>query len=590
MEKQIESKDIRNFIRRRKKSVFITFFLFLLLGLTIAIVLPPIYQSQTTILIEEQQIPEQYVQSANPGYVEERIEMISQQVLARDKLIQIINQYNLYPELRDKHTMTEIVNKMRRDIFLENIQAPLINRRTSKSIISTVAFTLSYEGKNPESVQKVTNRLASLYIEADSRKRTEAATNTENFLNEELSKLKRQMHVQETKISKFKKSNLNQLPEYTGSNLQAISRLEEQRQRIEMQLRSAEEKNIMLQGKLATVDPLSPIIIDGEKVASNPKTRLKALYLELISLQSIYSVKHPDIKKIKREINELENEIGKSDAYVAKVKRLMYTKNQLALKNAELGSNHPDVVILTKEEQILSQEVDKIAAQQETVNISKEKPDNPLYINLQAQIATTEADIKSFKQALQKNDSEITKYYKRIENAPRVEKEYNELLREFETIRVKYREISDKVMAAKSSKELDKTDAGEKFIIKTKAYFPEKPFKPNRLGISILAFIVALGASIGFASIRESVDHSLNTTDQIKGVTSIPVLSVISYIVTKEDKRAKRLKILFWSLGIIMAFVLSLIIIDQFIMNINDLTLKLNKIWTIVLERLRMIA
>jgi uncharacterized protein involved in exopolysaccharide biosynthesis len=590
MEKQLELKDIKNFIRRRKKSLFITFFLFLLLGLSIAIILPPIYQSQTTIIIEEQQISEEYVQSANPGYIEERIEMINQQVLARDKLIEIINQYDLYAELRDKLTMTEIVNKMRGDIFLENIQAPLINRRTSRSIISTVAFTLSYEGKNPESVKKVTDRLASLYIEADTRKRTEAATSAENFLNAELSKLKKQMHVQETKISKFKKSNLNQLPEYTGSNLHTISRLEEQKQRIEMQLRSAEEKNIMLKGKIATVDPLTPIIIDGEKVASNPKERLKSLYLELISLQSIYSDKHPDIKQIKREISELEGEIGKSDTYVAKVKRLMYTKSQLAIKNAELGSNHPDVKKLTKEEKILSQEVDKLAAEQETQNITREKPDNPLYITMQAQIASNEADINSFEQALQKIDSEIAKYYKRVENAPRVEKEYNELSREFETIRVKYREVSDKLMAAKSTKELEDTDRGEKFIIKSKAYLPEKPSKPNRLGISILAFIIALGASIGFASIRESIDHSLKTADQIKAITALPVLSAISLIVTKEEKRTKRYKRIFWSLGILMAFGLSLIILDQFIITLDDLALKLNQIWTLVLERIGMIA
>ncbi|MHA2031798.1 MAG: Wzz/FepE/Etk N-terminal domain-containing protein, partial [Candidatus Kariarchaeaceae archaeon] len=137
MEKEIESKDIKNFIRRRKKCLFITFFLFFALGLSIAIILPPIYQSKTTILIEEQQIPEEYVQSANPGYVEERIEMINQQVLARGKLLEIIDQYDLYADLRNQLTMTEIVNKMRGDIYLENIQAPLINRRTSRSIIST---------------------------------------------------------------------------------------------------------------------------------------------------------------------------------------------------------------------------------------------------------------------------------------------------------------------------------------------------------------------------------------------------------------------------------------------------------------------
>ncbi len=590
MENEIESKDIKNFIRRRKKCLLITFFLFLLLGLSIAIILPPIYQSQTTILIEEQQISDEYVQSAYTGYAEERIEMINQQVLARDKLMEIIDQYDLYADLRDRLTKNEIIKKMRGDIYLENIQAPLINRRTSRSIITTVAFTLSYEGKDPESVQKVTNRLASLYIEADTLKRSEAVVNTTNFLKEELSRLKKQIQIQETKISKFKRSNLGQLPEYTGSNLNTISRLEEQRQRIEMQLRSVEEKNIMLKGKIATVDPLTPIIIDGKRVAANPKERLKFLYLELISLQSVYSKKHPDIKKVKREISELESKIGKSDTYVAKVKKLMYVKNQLAVKKGELGSNHPDVIKLTKEEKVLSQEVNKLATGHETANISKEKPDNPLYINLESQIASTEADIKSFKLAIQKLNSESVKYYKRIENGPRVEKKYNELLRDFEVIRVKYREISDKLMTAKSTKELEETDRGEKFIIKSKAYLPEKPTKPNRLGISILACIVALGASIGFSSIREGLDHSLKTADQIKNLTAVPVLSVISFIVTDEEKRSARFKKLFWSFGILMVIGLSLVIVDQFIMKLDNLALKLNQIWTIVFERIGLAA
>ena len=39
----------------------------------------------------------------------------------------------------------------------------------------------------------------------------------------------------------------------------------------------------------------------------------------------------------------------------------------------------------------------------------------------------------------------------------------------------KYREVSDQLMAAKSAKELEDTDRAEKFIIKSKAYLPEKP-------------------------------------------------------------------------------------------------------------------
>jgi uncharacterized protein involved in exopolysaccharide biosynthesis len=306
--------------------------------------------------------------------------------------------------------------------------------------------------------------------------------------------------------------------------------------------------------------------------------------------QSIYSNKHPDIKKLKREISELESQIGKSDTYVAKVKKLMYIKNQLTVLKGELGSNHPDVIKLTKEEKVLSEDVDKLLEEKESSDVSKEKPDNPLYINLETQIASTDAEIKSFKLTLEKLDSEIAKYHKRIENTPQVEKEYNELLRENDTIRIKYKEISDKLMSAKSTKILEETERGERFTIKSKAYLPEKPTKPNRMGIIILTFIVAFGASIGFASIREGMDHSLKTVDQIKNLTAVPVLSIISFIVTSEEKRSGRYKKLLWSFAILIVIGLSLVIVDQFIMKLDHLALKLDKIWTIVLERIKMIA
>jgi uncharacterized protein involved in exopolysaccharide biosynthesis len=165
MEKKYELKDIKDFLRRRKTSFFITFFIIFIIGIAVAVILPPIYMSQTTILVEEQQIPENYVNSGTPSYVEERIETITQQVLSRNKLLEIINNFNLYPDLRNRYATTEIINKMREDISLENIKAPLINKRTSRSIVTTIAFTLSYEGKNPNSVQRVTEKLASLYVE-----------------------------------------------------------------------------------------------------------------------------------------------------------------------------------------------------------------------------------------------------------------------------------------------------------------------------------------------------------------------------------------------------------------------------------------
>jgi uncharacterized protein involved in exopolysaccharide biosynthesis len=590
METKHEFKDIKDFFKRRKMCFFITFLSIFIIGAAVAIILPPIYMSQTTILVEEQQIPQDYVSSGTPSHVEERIETITQQVLNRNKLLEIIKDFNLYPDLRERYAKTEIINKMLEDISLENIKAPLINKRTSRSIITTIAFTLSYEGKDPNSVQKVTEKLASLYVEEDLRKREKLTAVTEIFLNKELEDLKKQIHLQEKKISEFKTKHLGELPEYAVANLQAVSRLDSEKERAKTRLRTLRDKNIILKGQLATVDPLSPIIVNGDKVATHPKERLKRLYLELLSLQSTLSDKHPDVKKLKREISELESEVGKSDASSAKVKRLMELRNELTVSKRILGPKHPDVIRLTNEEKLLSQEVKKLLTQNTIQKISIENPDNPVYINLEAQIGATEAEIESININLANIDSEAAKYRRRIENTPLVEKEYNELARDYDMLKLKYKEISAKVMEAGIAKEMEETDRGERFTIKSPAYLPEKPYKPSRVGISLFALVVAFGLGLGIATIRESMDRSLRTVDQIKGLTGLPVLSVVSLIETKDEKRRRWRKRLTWILVVICIIGMSFILIDNFVVDLGFIFEKLNQAWAIFVERLKEFA
>jgi uncharacterized protein involved in exopolysaccharide biosynthesis len=338
------------------------------------------------------------------------------------------------------------------------------------------------------------------------------------------------------------------------------------------------------------VDPLSPIIIDGEKVATNPKERLKRLYLELLGLQSTLSDKHPDVKRLRREISELESKVGKSDASSAKVKRLMDLRNELAVSKKTLGPKHPDVIKLTNEEKLLSEEVEKSLAQNTVQKVSIENPDNPVYINLRTQIEATHAEIESININLEKIDAEATKYQRRIANAPIVEKEYHELTRDYDTMKLKYKEISAKVMEASIAKEMEETDRGERFTIKSPAYLPEKPYKPSRIGISLFALVVAFGLGLGFATFRESMDRSLRSVDQIKSLTDLPVLSVVSLIETKGEKWRRWRKRLTWVLVVIIFVGMSFVLIDNFVADLGFIFDKLNQAWALLVERLKEFA
>ena len=70
----IEIHEIKGIIKRRKNVFIISFLIIFMIGVIIALILPPIYTSEAMIRVEDQQIPENLVQSTITDYAEERIE------------------------------------------------------------------------------------------------------------------------------------------------------------------------------------------------------------------------------------------------------------------------------------------------------------------------------------------------------------------------------------------------------------------------------------------------------------------------------------------------------------------------------------
>ncbi|RLC32013.1 MAG: lipopolysaccharide biosynthesis protein [Deltaproteobacteria bacterium] len=576
-EQQTQIKDLKGIVRRGKKAFLITVLSIFVLGVIIAFVLPPIYRSQSTILIETQQIPQEYVQSSVTGYVEQRLQMITQRVMSRSRLMEIIDRFNLYPDMRDRYTTEEIIDEMRDDIDLETISADVIDTRTGRPTSATIAFSLSYEGKDPSTVQKVANTLASIYMEQNLKTREEQASETTAFLQQERDALKKQIDDIQNRISRFKEEHAGALPENTAINLQSVARLESQLDQVEAQIRSLQERKIYLTGQIATVEPLNPIVTEDGKMVEHPKERLKALRLELITLQSTLSDKHPDIKRLKKEIAKLEARTGETDDAIAKVRRLSDLKGQLAAMKGRLGPRHPDVIRLSKEVDLLSKEVEKLHADKTSLEVSEESPDNPAYINLKTQIATTESDIRSYTRQAKQIKEKIDSYLAAIEKTPAVEKDYNDMISDLESAKLKYNEVMNKLMEARIAQGMEESQRGERFTIIDPAQFPEKPYKPNRIAIILIGFVLALGAGTGIVAVHESMDSSVKTADELADITGLPVFSTISLIETDEEKAAKRKKTWLWIAVSAGVLVLALVIIHLFVMPLDIAWIKIER-------------
>jgi uncharacterized protein involved in exopolysaccharide biosynthesis len=561
--------DYMEFLKRRKKHLLIPFVCIILLGAAVALLLPPIYKSTATILIEGQQIPTDFVRTTVTSFAEERIQIITQRIMSRMRLLEIINQFNLYSDLRDKRTTEEIVDIMRDDIELETISADVIDTRTGRPTQATIAFSLSYQWKKPDIVQQVANVLASLYLQENLKTRENQARSTAGFLEEELKSLQARLEDLEKKIAGFKERHLADLPELMQLNLQTLSRIERDIQQADQDIKMLEDRKIYLQGQLETVRPHSPWITStGERIPT-PQERLEIAKTELISASANLSDRHPDVIKLKKEIEELQKQVSREADLRDKKKRLDGLKTELETLQGRYTEKHPDIIANRREIQTLESEIAKLSIQGNPVPVTSIKPDNPAYINLATQIESVALQIDARKKDRVELKKMLEEYQRRLENTPQVEKDYLTLSRDRENTWAQYQETLKKLMEARVAEGMEQEQKAERFTIIDPGQYPEKPFKPNRLAILLISVILGIGGGVGYASAVEFMDRSVKTSHDIFDATRILVLASIPYIETQREIRRRRFKIAATLVGVLLVVGCGVIAFHLYVMNLE---------------------
>ncbi len=544
-------------IRRRRLPIVVTMGVVFCLGVAVAFLWPPVYRSTATILIEEQEIPPDLVRSAITTYADQRIETIKQQVMSRSTLWKIIEQYGLYRGLRKRSPTEEVLERFAKDIQIEVINAKVVDKRTQNPTQATIAFTLAYEGESPELAQKVANELTSLFLGENLKTRERHAQETTAFLKQEADNLARHIEGLESQLSTVKQQANGALPELIQLNMQLMNQAERELMDMDREIRSLEERKTYLAGELATLKPHTPIIsASGERILDSGE-RLKALRAQYASSASYLSPEHPDIIRMKHEIESLEKETGASSGLEEITKRLTGERAMLATLLERYGSDHPDVIRSRQVIASLEEELHQAAGK--PVTTPSVKPENPAYINLQAQLSSTVSSLKALKTTRAALKARTEDYARRLERTPLLEPKYLDLMRDRDGSAQKYQEIRSRLMEAQVSEGLEVQRKGERFSLIDPPDLPEKPERPNRPAIMILGFLLAVTGGIGIGAAVENLDHTVRTPEQLAQVARAAPLAVIPYMPVEQDlarSLARRAKLRWGSVGLVLLLVM----------------------------------
>ncbi|OLD65244.1 MAG: hypothetical protein AUI47_02640 [Acidobacteria bacterium 13_1_40CM_2_68_5] len=431
--------------------------------------LPDIYKATATVLVERQQIPETFVRPAVSDELETRLHAISEEVLSRSRLNDLVARYEPYPALRGKVSPEALIERMRRDI---NLDLKGVERTWERG--ATVAFALSYRGRDPRKVAQITNALASLYVEQNEKSREQQATHTADFLKNQMDEMKRKLEEQEARVGQFKKRHAGELPQQVESNIAVLERLNVQLQlNSEKQMRAMDRRD-RLSGQAADAGSGAPA---GDP--EDTQARIDRLMEERAELRRHYTDSYPDVARLDREIADLKRRLAEAPAT---------PRTGGATGPQTLGGSRP-----------------------------------------------AESEIATLKREEERLRRTIAAYEQRIDVAPQRQQEFEALSRDYNTTKELYDSLLKRYEESLVAASMEHGQTGEQFRILDAALPPRDPAAPNRLWLSLMTLILSAGVAVGAMAVAEQLDTSFHSVESLREFTRVPVLARIPRIVTRRD-------------------------------------------------------
>ena len=570
-------KDYFNMLRRRKRVIAITWLIVVIIFTLLAFLWPPTYRSQAIILIEQQDIPAELVQTTITSYAQQRIEEIKQRIMTISNIMDVAEEFELYSEREfERRTRTEIAEEFRRAVSIKPISAEVVDPRSGRPSQAIIAFSLAFDGDTPSKVQKVTNEITTLYLNENLKERTEQTQSTADFLTAETEMLSKELAELDQKIAEFKEQNEGALPEQKQFNISIVDRTELQINDLDFQLKELKKRKIRLEGELTQISPSAPTTLADGSVVLGDADRLRAVQSQLRQLQAVYHEDHPVLLRLKREEAALLQDSNNHDAYNDVLKQLQQQQDNLSALQTKYTEDHPQII---KAKRV----VEQLIATMNGIKNSDQMPraDNPAYLIVKTQLDSTDEDIRANTQKIESLNAKIERYEGYLSRGPQVEQVYQTLVRDYQNTYAKYQEIRSKMMSAELAKNLESERKGERFTLIQPPELPIDPVSPNRTALVLIGLVLGVGAGIGAAILLELLSNGVYSRADLVSLTGGAPLAVISYLETQEEKSTHNMKRLYIVLGLILAGITILLLFHFFIKPL-DVT------WYILLRKLGM--
>jgi succinoglycan biosynthesis transport protein ExoP len=469
--------DYLSVVRRRKWWLIVPVVVGIVAGILLAIFWPKAYISEAKIGIAAPTLSPELLRGVSSLDKEERQRAISQQLLSRQVLERVVREEQLNPG----KPVEDVAGWLRNQVVVK-VDQP-IGRIENKNGLDS--FDLGYVDSEPDRAQRITNRLAYVFVEENSKTQTNRAENTSEVLGQQLRDSLERLTQLEGQLRVKKEANMGRLPTQVNSNTEMVRGLRQSLDSYSLQLRAEQDRLSGIEAQLEELrrgTSIGTLTSSATSALTAAQSRRAALQQALAEARALgYTDKHPEVDRLKSEMAQVDADLA-------------------ALKQGPGTANG-----------------DLLAA-------------DPTYRQRMADRDSARLRINTLRAQSALATKQIADYQSRVEAAPMVEENLAAITRDVELERTRYTALKGSYDNARSTEDIARKQGGERFSV----LYPAGPGQPAAPGqtLKLVMMAIAMGFFIGAAMAlgREFMDRSVHDARALQHEFEVPVLGEIPKI------------------------------------------------------------
>jgi len=469
-------------VHRRKWWFVVPLLICIAVGAAVVAVWPRKFLSRAAIGVQSPSVSPDFMKGVSSMDPTERQRAVQQLLFSPAVIDRVIREEKMSRSKSAEETAAKL-----RENLSKNIDVPVpigLNGRPDPAR-GIDFFYLGYADRNAARAQEITNRIAQIFVEENSRAQTERAQNTADVLQQQVEDSKAKLNALEQKLADKKKQYIGRLPDQVASNVQMANGARQQFESLSMQIRAEQDHLAMVEQQLDAMK--QGVGIEG--VTSNAMSESLAAQKHVEDLQAELARdralgwldKHPEIQRLQEEIKR--------------------AKADVAASKTQQPSNREEML----------------------------KTD-PIYRGKVQERDVARIHLKELQAAAANAQGQIGAYQSRVDAAPIAEQDLASLNREHDVEKTRYDDLTKSYQSARSAEEVARKQGGERFSVLYSADLPDKPIEPQPLKIMALALVAGLVLAAATALGREFLDRSVHDSRALQSEFEVPVLGEIPRI------------------------------------------------------------